>query len=265
MRRWISKKILNEAKRLCQLTSQSLKNKCWVDYERYLSSYNQLLRKAYQHAVCRELFPISPVPKRDRGLLYSPSPAEKAKLVEITQKSLQVYKTLKDACHRSSLAELNKNTASGVLRVQRICERFHLLVTCLQYKYHKKRTFAVNNEYDVQYLFRALLLLDFDDIRTEEWTPSYAGGSARMDFLILPYKIIVETKMTRKGLGDRKIGEELIIDLERYQEHPKCKILYCFVYDPDKRIKNPRGLEEDIERRSTKNLMVKVTVCPYGT
>lgn len=42
----------------------------------------------------------------------------------------------------------------------------------------------LEDEYDVQDLPHALLLLYFDDVRAEEWTPSYAGKSARMDFLL---------------------------------------------------------------------------------
>ena len=65
----------------------------------------------------------------------------------------------------------------------------------------------VDDEYDVQYLTHALLLLDFEDVRPEEWTPSYAGGSSRMDFLMKAEKIVLEVKKTRKGLKAKEIGE----------------------------------------------------------
>jgi hypothetical protein len=54
--------------------------------------------------------------------------------------------------------------------------------------------------------------------------------------------------MTREGLGDRKVGEELTIDIARYRAHPDCGELYCFVYDPEHRIENPVGLEQDLSR-----------------
>ena len=104
--------------------------------------------------------------------------------------------------------------------------------------------------------------MDFDDVRSEEWTPSHAGGSARMDFLVHPYKIAVEIKMTRKSLGDREVGEELLIDVARYKEHPKCRFLYCFVYDPGRVIRNARGLESDIRSQSSEKLNVELSVRP---
>ena len=117
-------------------------------------------------------------------------------------------------------------------------------------------------EYDVQDLLSALLVLYFDDIRSEEWTPSYAGKSARMDFLLKNEKIVVEVKMTRKGLADKEIGDQLIIDIERYKEHPDCDILICFVYDPEGRITNPQGLSRDLQSQSKDDLKVIVLINP---
>jgi len=44
---------------------------------------------------------------------------------------------------------------------------------------------SFGNEYDVQDLLHALLRPWIQDIRPEEFTPSYAGSSTRMDFLLL--------------------------------------------------------------------------------
>jgi REase_DpnII-MboI len=52
----------------------------------------------------------------------------------------------------------------------------------------------MKDEYDVQDSLHALLKLHFDDVRREEWTPSYAGSQSRMDFLLKREKIVVETK-----------------------------------------------------------------------
>ena len=93
----------------------------------------------------------------------------------------------------------------------------------------------------MQNLFEALLHTRFEDIRPEEWTPSYAGKASRMDFLLKEEQIMVEMKMIRKGLTDGRVGEELIIDSERYKAHPDCKGLFCFVYDPEHRLKNPES------------------------
>lgn len=52
--------------------------------------------------------------------------------------------------------------------------------------------------------------------------------------------------MTREGLSDKEMGDELCKDIERYRSHPKCKTLACAIYDPQKRISNPRELETSL-------------------
>ena len=67
-----------------------------------------------------------------------------------------------------------------------------------------------------------------------------------MDFLLKKEGIVVEVKKTRKRLGQREVGDQLFIDIKRYQSHQDCKILVCFVYDPEEVIGNPHGLEVDL-------------------
>jgi len=69
--------------------------------------------------------------------------------------------------------------------------------------------------------------------------------------------------MTRKGLADKQIGEQLIIDVAHYRAHPNCKKLVCLVYDPDGRIANPKGLENDLNRED-EEFSVRVVVVPKG-
>ncbi len=67
-----------------------------------------------------------------------------------------------------------------------------------------------------------------------------------MDFLLKEQQIVVETKKIRQNIRDREIGNQLIEDIARYRSHQDCKILVCFVYDPEERLQNPRGLERDL-------------------
>jgi len=110
-------------------------------------------------------------------------------------------------------------------------------------------------------LLHLLLKIHFSDIRSEEYTPSYAGQSARMDFLIKDYNVVIETKKTRDTLRDKEIGNQLIEDIERYRSHPNCHILYCFIYDPEGLIGNPKGLENDLSNTKDK-ISVKVIIKP---
>ena len=142
-----------------------------------------------------------------------------------------------------------------------IFDKFHIIAKQLRNRYDNRKTLDINDEYDVQDLLHSLLRLYFDDVRNEEWTPSYAGGSSRMDFLLKEEKIVIEVKKTRKGLGDRELGKQLIEDKEKYQAHPDCKKLICFTYDPEGRIINPKGIENDLNKQS-KEFEVLIIIKP---
>ena len=86
----------------------------------------------------------------------------------------------------------------------------------------------VRDEYDVQDLLQAILRGLFDDVRSEEYTPSYAGSS-RIDFLLKSQQIAIEVKFASAALRDKQIGEQLLVDIGRYQSHPDCRRLICFV------------------------------------
>lgn len=145
--------------------------------------------------------------------------------------------------------------------VQIICNHFHQAVRQMKNRHDNRSTIDVNDEYDVQDLLHAFLRLHFDDVRAEEWTPSYAGSASRMDFLLKKEKVVIEVKKTRKNLGAKEVGEQLMIDIERYTAHPDCETLICFVYDPEGRVANPVGIENDLNR-DTDNLKVITIITP---
>lgn len=144
--------------------------------------------------------------------------------------------------------------------INNLLDNFHSFYNQLKYRYNQRSTIEVIDEYDVQDLLHAVLKLHFKDVRAEEYTPSYAGSSTRMDFLLKEEKIVIEVKKTRERLADKEVGQQLILDAAHYSSHPNCKELICFVYDPENRIKNPRGLEKDISERSTDSLKVSLLI-----
>lgn len=154
----------------------------------------------------------------------------------------------------------NLYTQSNPLEsIEKLLAKFHSVARQIRQRHNDRPTLDINDEYDVQDLLHGLLKIYFDDIRPEEWTPSYAGGSSRMDFLLKFEKIVVEVKNTRGKLGAKEIGSQLADDILRYRSHPDCKILICFVYDPEERILNPKGLENDLSQ-PVGELQVKVYV-----
>jgi REase_DpnII-MboI len=145
--------------------------------------------------------------------------------------------------------------------VMGLANRLHSVIRQIRKRHDNRATLDVKDEYDVQDLFHALLAIYFHDIREEEWTPSYAGGASRMDFLLPEIKAVVEIKMMRPTLTTRQLGEQLIVDIAKYKTHPVCRTLLCVVYDPETRISNPRGLEDDLSKEHD-GLATQVMIVP---
>ncbi|NJO37381.1 MAG: hypothetical protein HC871_06855, partial [Rhizobiales bacterium] len=110
--------------------------------------------------------------------------------------------------------------ADPVSKVVALCRRFQLFVDRLQTRQRSRAPYDVDDEYDVQDLLHAILKLHFDDVRPEEWTPSYAGNASRIDFLLPRERTIIEAKMTRPNLGQKEVANELIVDVARYAKFP---------------------------------------------
>jgi hypothetical protein len=118
-----------------------------------------------------------------------------------------------------------------------------------------------STEYDVQDLLHALLRPWVRDIRAEEFTPSYAGSSTRMDFLLPVQRLVIELKFVRDRKHAARIGDELTIDIDHYRKHPDCDTLWCVVYDQDHLLPNAEGLKRDLDGpRTTKDGTVTVKV-----
>jgi REase_DpnII-MboI len=144
-----------------------------------------------------------------------------------------------------------------------LCRRFPLLAAELGNRHGNRPAIRISDEYDVQDLLRGLLRLHFDDVQPEEWNPSYGGVQSRSDLLLKPERIVIETKMTRKNLGQRDLVHQLIVDKAQYQTHPDCGTLICYVYDPDHRLANPAAVEREVSGQDG-SLTTIVVISPRG-
>ncbi len=178
-----------------------------------------------------------------------------AKLHEVDASASKLLARLKPSREQKGKEEVLSN-------LELIFNRFHQVTRQLRSRHDSRETIDVSDEYDVQDLIHALLKIYCDDIRPEEWTPSYAGSASRMDFLLKDEHLVVEVKKTRDTLRDKQIGEQLIVDITKYGENPDCRTLVCFVYDPEGLISNPTGLENDLRKLSTERLNVRVHITP---
>ncbi len=79
-----------------------------------------------------------------------------------------------------------------------------------------------------------------------------------MDFLLPEIESVIEIKMTRPSLSTKQLGEQLIVDIAKYRQHPMCRSLFCVVYDPSGRISNPRGVESDLSGQDKMNVRVMI-------
>jgi len=162
----------------------------------------------------------------------------------------------KTSTNRASSTESDRH-----VELERMLRRFDRFVRQLGRRHDGRDSFPISDEYDIQDLVHALLRCFSDDVRPEEVVPTYAGASSRMDFLLKAERAVIEVKVASDKLRDKQIGEQLIVDIRRYQAHPDCRSLLCIVYDVGSHIRNPMGLENDLSGKHGA-LDVRVIVTP---
>jgi hypothetical protein len=144
---------------------------------------------------------------------------------------------------------------------KKVCQRFHVVARQLRLRGEYRSTINVEDECDVQDLMHALLRQHFDDIGTDEWTPSYSTAAPRTTYLLDHDRLAIVVKKTRTGLTRKDLVDQVRADVERYRNRGRCAHLLCFVYDPEGRIGNPRGLESELCTTS-EHFAVDVVVAP---
>jgi hypothetical protein len=49
-------------------------------------------------------------------------------------------------------------------------------------------------------------------------------------------------------MSSKDLGEQLIVDIDKYKTHASVRHLVCLVFDPKGYLNNPRGIEDDLSR-----------------
>lgn len=145
------------------------------------------------------------------------------------------------------IIQIDDDSSNADTIITRMLTGFPEVADSLMRRYNNRGGFIINDEYDVQDLLRSICLAYFDDVRTEEPIPSFAGRSSRIDLFLKDEERFIEVKHAGPKLRDNKLGEQLSVDIPQYKGHPGCKHLFCFIYDPGRCIKNPIGLVKDLE------------------
>jgi len=137
------------------------------------------------------------------------------------------------------------------LVIQQI-DYFPVLARFLACRKHKRPSYQIENEYDVQDLLFVCIRSIFNDAQLEDWTPKHAGSSKRIDIVIPSIELVIEVKYVRDTAHARKIADELKIDIESYHSYTKCKNLVGFVFDPLGFIVDPDIIMNELSGPRTK-------------
>lgn len=118
----------------------------------------------------------------------------------------------------------------------------------------------MQDEQDVQDLLYVLLRYEFDEVAQTEWSSGGPAEAPRAMSLLPSHHLAVLAGMTKSGIGSREIAERVTADATAFPATGH-QTLFCFVYDPDGRIGNPRGLEAELTRVSDAQI-VEVFIAP---
>ncbi|MGW7534424.1 PD-(D/E)XK nuclease domain-containing protein [Amycolatopsis sp. NPDC054798] len=119
---------------------------------------------------------------------------------------------------------------------------------------------SITDEYDLQRIVGGVLFAMFDDVRPEDPTEQFAGGSSRIDFVLKREKVAIEVKCTRPSMTLRKLREELLSDLSAYPHHSGAEGVFILVYDKEHIVANAVGFEDDLaQTRADMKVAVVVT------
>jgi REase_DpnII-MboI len=150
--------------------------------------------------------------------------------------------------------------SEGVLRA---LESISVAARRLSGRSHGRPPFLIENEYDVQDLAETVLRGAAIDVTREDWTPKRAGAAKRIDLVIPSLESVIECKIVRDKAHARTIADELRIDFECYHDHPSCKNLYVYIYDPERRIVDPVQFCQDlngIRRKRDHEFTVEISI-----
>lgn len=172
---------------------------------------------------------------------------------DVLSSAYKVCTQTRDAInHALSLADVSVEIPT-LKRLVKILERLPSVSRTIQKtnRWASRNTLEIKDEYDVQDLLHGVLHIDFDDIRPEEWCPSYAGTNTRIDFILPAESIAIETKHTKNVKAQITIVEELVIDIARYKAHHDVKHLVCAIWDTAHHLKNSVALKNDLEKHNS--------------
>ncbi|HEX3557025.1 MAG TPA: hypothetical protein VIA62_27695 [Thermoanaerobaculia bacterium] len=158
-----------------------------------------------------------------------------------------------DALTWSPSASLARRTALEY--VLGVIDTFPTCADILAARGRERPPFVINDEYDVQDLFHALVRPGVPDLVPEDTTPKLAGKWSRLDFTSKATRIGFEIKHVKSIRHAATVREEILIDEATYHEHPYIDTIVAFISDPHRHISNASrpAFERDLSQAITVN------------
>jgi hypothetical protein len=135
--------------------------------------------------------------------------------------------------------------APPVAALESLLRRLPRTVLQLRTRHGERLPFRVADVHDLEDLLRALLPLQFDDVRPICRTPSYDAGT-RTDFLLVSPvggRALALTPKWAAGQSEAALTAEWEEDVRYHEAERDCGLLVGFVYDPEGRLRDPVALE----------------------
>jgi pyruvate/2-oxoglutarate dehydrogenase complex dihydrolipoamide acyltransferase (E2) component len=187
-----------------------------------------------------------------------PRPAAPQPATSPSPPASRPLKAVAEAPAAATPAQAARPSADPLARVRRVSLQFHAVARQMRQRHDGRATLEVEDAHDVRDLLRALLCVEFEDVRAE---PATGDAQGRTDLLIEREQVAVIVKKTRHGYGAKEISGEVRLDAQRYAAQPDCRTVFCFVYDPEGRIVNPRKLEQEL-KSDRDGRLVEVLIAP---
>jgi hypothetical protein len=135
---------------------------------------------------------------------------------------------------------------NALLTLESLLRRVPRVIRQLRTRHGNRPPFRVQDAHDLEDLLRALLALQFDEVRPESRTPGYAFCT-RTDFRIGQeegsYPIALTAKIMGPGVGENALLEQWREDVRYYARIRGCSTLVAFVYDPEGLVRDPQQVQ----------------------
>ena len=132
--------------------------------------------------------------------------------------------------------------SDSLATLEPLLRRLPRAVRQLRDRHQTRSTLRVDDVFDLEDLLRAVLELQFDGVRRETRTPSYAT-STRTDFVVGADSVAVIVKFVGPATQKRQLALEIEQDVAYYQRHRGVDRIVVLCYDPEQRLHDRRQLE----------------------